>query len=99
LAVDSLFASCVDQSKNESKSTQTNFPMAETPKFDKSKAKYLHQFAFECIEKEYPNKLGQVLGDKTYLKTPKELHPAFYGCFDWHSSVHGHWTLAIKVAE
>lgn len=72
-------------------------PKFEHPKFDQNKAEYLYKFAFECIEKEYPNKLGQVLGDASYLKTPKELHPAFYGCFDWHSSVHGHWTLATIV--
>ena len=71
--------------------------MNEIPKFDQSKAEYLHKFAFECIDKEYPNKLGQVLGDETYLKPPKQLHPAFYGCFDWHSSVHGHWTLVTIV--
>jgi hypothetical protein len=63
------------------------------PVFDEQKATYLYQFAYECIEREYPNKLGQVLGDDSYLAPPRELHPAFYGCFDWHSSVHGHWTL------
>ncbi|QGY47256.1 DUF2891 family protein [Maribellus comscasis] len=61
--------------------------------FDKHKAEYLYHFAYECIDKEYPNKLGQVLGDDSYLSPPRDLHPAFYGCFDWHSSVHGHWTL------
>jgi len=67
------------------------------PSFDKAKAEYLYKFAFECVDKEYPNKLGQVIGDKSYLREPKELHPAFFGCFDWHSSVHGHWTLATIV--
>ena len=80
---------------NDKKNIQN--AMAEIPQFDKQKAEYLYKFAFECIEKEYPNKLGQVLGDASYLKTPKQLHPAFYGCFDWHSSVHGHWTLATIV--
>jgi hypothetical protein len=61
--------------------------------FDEEKACYLYHFAYECIDQEYPNKLGQVLGDDSYLAPPRELHPAFYGCFDWHSSVHGHWTL------
>ncbi len=61
--------------------------------FTQEKAEYLYSFAFDCIDKEYPNKLGQVLGDDSYLAPPRELHPAFYGCFDWHSSVHGHWTL------
>lgn len=48
---------------------------------------------FDCMQNEFPNKLGQVLQNETDLGTPKELHPAFYGCFDWHSSVHGHWSL------
>ncbi|NNK75721.1 MAG: DUF2891 domain-containing protein, partial [Maribacter sp.] len=46
-----------------------------------------------CIQVEYPNKLGQSLNDSTHIKNPKTLHPAFYGCYDWHSSVHGHWSL------
>lgn len=53
----------------------------------------LVQLPLKCATREYPNKLGQVLGDSTHLKTPKQLHPAFYGCFDWHSSVHGHWSM------
>ncbi len=56
-------------------------------------ASHFANLALSCIQKEYPNKLGQVLKDENALKTPKELHPSFYGCFDWHSSVHGHWML------
>lgn len=67
--------------------------------FDKKKAEYLYHFAYECIDQEYPNKLGQVLGDDSYLAPPRVLHPAFYGCFDWHSSVHGHWTLVTILRE
>lgn len=61
--------------------------------FSEEKANYLYHFAYTCIDQEYPNKTGHVMGDSSYLATPAELHPAFYGCFDWHSSVHGHWTL------
>jgi hypothetical protein len=46
-----------------------------------------------CIEQEYPNKLDHVMNDAGEVRSPKALHPAFYGCFDWHSSVHGHWML------
>ncbi|WP_346858190.1 DUF2891 domain-containing protein [uncultured Draconibacterium sp.] len=67
--------------------------------FDLKKANYLYHFAYECIDQEYPNKLGQVLGDDSYLAPPRVLHPAFYGCFDWHSSVHGHWTLVTILTE
>ncbi|MDA0195027.1 MAG: DUF2891 domain-containing protein [Bacteroidetes bacterium] len=65
----------------------------EVPTLAIDKAEFLYHFAFDCIDKEYPNKLGQTLGDSTYLATPSVLHPAFYGCFDWHSSLHGHWIL------
>ena len=54
--------------------------------------------ALDCIHREYPNKLGQVLKDESSLLPPGTLHPAFYGCFDWHSSVHGHWML-VKILK
>ena len=49
--------------------------------------------ALKCVEREYPNKLDHVMNDAAEVQSPKALHPAFYGCFDWHSSVHGHWML------
>ena len=52
-----------------------------------------------CIQVEYPNKLNQIIGSGDDLKSPKELHPAFYGCFDWHSSVHGHWSLVYLLKQ
>jgi len=51
------------------------------------------RLAFNCIQKEYPNKLDHVMNDASEVKSPQTLHPAFYGCFDWHSCVHGHWML------
>ncbi len=56
-------------------------------------ASKLVKLPLNCATQEYPNKLGQVIGDSTHLKTPRDLHPAFYGCFDWHSAVHGHWSM------
>jgi hypothetical protein len=64
-----------------------------TPSMTRAKAEYLYQFAYHCIDQEYPNKTGHVTGAADDLYTPSEMHPAFYGCFDWHSAVHGHWTL------
>jgi DUF2891 family protein len=46
-----------------------------------------------CIEQEYPNKLDHVMNNAGEVRSPRALHPAFYGCYDWHSSVHGHWML------
>lgn len=56
-------------------------------------ASHFARIALDCIHKEYPNKLNQTLESAEFLKSPRDLHPAFYGCFDWHSSVHGHWML------
>ncbi len=51
------------------------------------------RLALKCVAKEYPNKLDHVMNDGGEVRNPRALHPAFYGCFDWHSSVHGHWML------
>jgi hypothetical protein len=51
------------------------------------------KLALRCIQKEFPNKLDHVMNDTSEVRRPRELHPAFYGCFDWHSAVHGHWML------
>jgi hypothetical protein len=45
------------------------------------------------IDREYPNKLDHVMNDESEVRSPRDLHPIFYGSFDWHSSVHGHWLL------
>ena len=51
------------------------------------------RLALDCVHREYPNKIGHVLNTAADARTPSSLHPVFYGCFDWHSSVHGHWLL------
>ncbi len=52
------------------------------------------RLALDCVHQEYPNKIAHTLASDTDVAPPRELTPAFYGCFDWHSSVHGHWLLA-----
>jgi Protein of unknown function (DUF2891) len=52
------------------------------------------QLALDCVHREYPNKIAHVLASDADARPPRELTPAFYGCYDWHSSVHGHWLLA-----
>jgi hypothetical protein len=47
-----------------------------------------------CVHKEYPNKIAHIMNSPADVRAPHELTPAFYGCYDWHSSVHGHWLLA-----
>ena len=54
-------------------------------------------FALACVHKQYPNKISHVLSGDKDVAAPRDLFPAFYGCFDWHSSVHGHWLLTRIV--
>ncbi|MFI5385217.1 MAG: DUF2891 domain-containing protein [Fimbriimonadales bacterium] len=56
-------------------------------------AAQLAQLPMRCIQREYPNAPGLLLSGPEDLRPPREIHPAFYGCLDWHSAVHGHWML------
>ncbi len=69
------------------------------PKLNITEANRLVNLPIDCINTEYPNKLNQTLGADKDLQFPKNLHPAFYGCFDWHSSVHGHWSLVSLLKQ
>ena len=61
-------------------------------------AKKIFDLPTHCIKVEYPNKLQQALGSDADLKPPRELRPIFYGCYDWHSSVHGFWSI-VKLMK
>jgi len=56
--------------------------------------------ALNCIQKEFPNKISRTTDTAEEIGAPKEIFPVFYGCFDWHSAVHGHWLLVrlLRVA-
>ncbi len=67
---------------------------AQVPTLTDEIASKLSEMPLHCINTEYPNKTGHVINAETDARlSPKELHPSFYGCLDWHSSVHGHWLL------
>ncbi len=55
------------------------------------------RLALDCVHREYPNKIAHVLTSDRDVAAPRQLTPAFYGCYDWHSAVHGHWLLARLV--
>lgn len=74
----------------------TIFP---TPQLNIEEANRLATLPLGCIDVEYPNKLNQTIGGKDDLQEPRTLHPAFFGCFDWHSSVHGHWSLVSLLKQ
>ncbi|MEO5925234.1 MAG: DUF2891 domain-containing protein [Bryobacteraceae bacterium] len=61
---------------------------------DNGSAARFARLALDCVTREYPNKIAHVLASDLDARPPRMLTPAFYGCFDWHSAVHGHWLLA-----
>lgn len=65
--------------------------------FDVAAAERFANLALACVHKEYPNKISHNLNSDADVAPPRELTPAFYGCYDWHSSVHGHWLLARLI--
>ena len=60
---------------------------------NQTQASHFAKLPLKCVRKEFPQKLDHTMNDESEVRNPKQLHPAFYGCFDWHSTVHGHWML------
>lgn len=86
---------CIQQNK-------THLPedsVLNSPVLNLTEANRLVQLPLHCMETEYPYRLGQTLGSEADLLSPKTLHPTFYGCFDWHSAVHGHWSLVSLLKQ
>jgi Protein of unknown function (DUF2891) len=64
-----------------------------TPQLSAEAAGRFAALALKCLHQEYPNHISHTLAADTDVRPPRALTPAFYGCFDWHSDVHGHWLL------
>ena len=62
-------------------------------RLDAASAGRLAQLVSAAIHREYPNQIVHVLRGDGEVGPPRALHPVFFGCFDWHSAVHGHWAL------
>ncbi len=67
--------------------------------FDIAAAERFANLALKCVHQEYPNKIAHTLNSDADVAAPRKLTPAFYGCYDWHSAVHGHWLLARLARE
>jgi hypothetical protein len=68
------------------------------PDFSAEAAARFAELALACVHREYPNRIGHVLHGDEDVRPPRQLTPAFYGCYDWHSAVHGHWLL-VRLAR
>ena len=73
------------------------FQFAAAQELTLAQANHLASLPLKCLQQEYPNKPGETLADASDIMSPKAAHPAFYGCYDWHSSVHGHWSLVFLL--
>lgn len=93
------FISCNKAKQNDKQKASVKQEKITVPTLNLEQANRLVSLPIGCINVEYPNKLNQVIGSEDDLKSPKELHPAFYGCYDWHSSVHGHWSLVSLLKQ
>lgn len=69
-------------------------PPAGMPTLDPARAGAIVEMVLACIHREYPVHIVHLVRGPADVRAPRELTPAFYGSFDWHSAVHGHWTLA-----
>jgi hypothetical protein len=103
LATAWLCLSCTEKSKADKRGAEPktdlrdiveSLPKPAEQALTKEKAAEFVALSLKCIDQEYPNKTSDVANNDEGIKPPRELHPAFYGCFDWHSSVHGHWAMA-----
>jgi hypothetical protein len=88
VAVPLLFVHAKDAAHEKSSSASQSGEV-----FDAHAAERFAKLALACVHKEYPNKISHILNSDADVAPPRKLTPAFCGCYDWHSSVHGHWLL------
>jgi len=86
---------CITENDTPGTSLNQNYEIS----LDLEEARRLASLPMACIDRAFPYKSGHVLADSQDLLLPIEHHPAFYGCFDWHSAVHGHWSLVYLLKE
>ncbi len=93
-----LCALCACSPTDKSRAETSPAPGGSCPVIDAQKAAELASYTLTCGDTEYPNKQCYIYEKDEDLKPTREVNPAFSGCFDWHSSVHGHWTM-VKLLK
>ncbi|WP_026450131.1 DUF2891 domain-containing protein [Aequorivita capsosiphonis] len=82
-----------------SKTEETQIKKFEAPSFTLAEANKLIELPLHCVGTEYPYKPGETLESNADLVAPISVHPIFYGCFDWHSAVHGYWSMVTLLIQ
>ncbi len=102
VGIDTTETGTGDKNDNESMAMTNgskNSKMWQEVELTKNQAAHLATLPLKCIQNPLPYKSGIVIQDSSDLAMPQEHHPAFYGCFDWHSAVHGHWSLIYLLKQ
>lgn len=86
-----------DENLKASKMEEVSTQKFATPNFTLAEANKLIELPLHCVATEYPNKPQETLESKADLVEPISVHPIFYGCFDWHSAVHGYWSMVTLL--
>ncbi|HLW33371.1 MAG TPA: DUF2891 domain-containing protein [Aequorivita sp.] len=97
-----VFFSCKDYQNNITESSNNETVSTEVfagPFFTLAEANKLIELPLHCVDTEYPYKPGETLESKADLVEPISVHPIFYGCFDWHSAVHGYWSMVTLLKQ
>ena len=97
-----LLIGCKDNQNENLKTPKTQEVTAEkfaAPTFTLAEANKLIELPLHCVGTEYPYKPGETLESKADLLEPVSVHPIFYGCFDWHSAVHGYWSMVSLLKQ
>ncbi|MFL3025253.1 MAG: DUF2891 domain-containing protein [Candidatus Neomarinimicrobiota bacterium] len=92
-----FIASC-SPNKRSNSSLLKSLPDVSAPILDEARAVELVNLSLKCVDKKFPYKIGYRFNSPEWIKPHYEVTPSFYGCWDWHSAVHGHWTM-IKILK
>ncbi len=88
-----------NESSKISKKEEISVQKFSEPVFTLAEANKLIELPLHCVGTEYPYKPGETLESKADLVEPVTVHPIFYGCFDWHSAVHGYWSMVTLLKQ
>ena len=93
-----LFIASCSPNKRSNSSLLKSLPDVSAPILDEARAVELVNLSLKCVDKKFPYKIGYRFNSPEWIKPHYEVTPSFYGCWDWHSAVHGHWTM-IKILK
>lgn len=97
-----LLAACSEATPQPAVKSPTPIPVSADAfpgDIDPALADRFSRLALDCVTQEFPNKISRTTDTAEEIGRPKDLFPAFYGCFDWHSAVHGHWLLVRLLRD